>query len=167
MRSMILALMLVAGAFAPALAHQQKAAITKVLFNPRTEHIEVMHRFYLHDAEHAVRQIFGSDADIIADKQTQQRFAAYVAKRFTLLRDKKALTLNAVGFESDGKFFWVYQETPIPVNLEGLAVRHHALRDIWTEQTNMVNIETLDGDIKTLHFDGNDEILSVEFGHQH
>ena len=37
-----------------AVAHQQKIAITTVLFNPRTENIEIMHRFNLHDAEHAV-----------------------------------------------------------------------------------------------------------------
>lgn len=36
-------------------AHQIKAAITTVLFNQRTENIEVMHRFNLHDAEHAVK----------------------------------------------------------------------------------------------------------------
>ena len=36
-------------------AHEMKSAITKVLFNQRTGNIEVMHRFYVHDAEHAVK----------------------------------------------------------------------------------------------------------------
>lgn len=44
-------------------AHQIKAAITTVLFNPRTENIEVMHRFNLHDAEHAVKALFDKRAD--------------------------------------------------------------------------------------------------------
>ena len=41
-----------------ALAHQQRAAITKVLFNKNTGNLEVMHRFFLHDTEHAVQMLF-------------------------------------------------------------------------------------------------------------
>ena len=53
-----------------AVAHQQKIAITTVLFNPRTENIEIMHRFNLHDAEHAVKAMFKKTADILDDKDT-------------------------------------------------------------------------------------------------
>ena len=60
-------------------AHQIKAAITTVLFNPRTENIEVMHRFNLHDAEHAVKALFDKHADIMDDIETQQQFADYAA----------------------------------------------------------------------------------------
>ncbi|MBN7828151.1 hypothetical protein J0A66_23230, partial [Bowmanella dokdonensis] len=87
-----------------------------------------MHRFYLHDAEHAVKEIFGKEADIIGSEQTQRQFAEYVAERFALMRDGQALPLGAVGFETEGKFFWVYQETPTPVTLEALSVKHNALR---------------------------------------
>ena len=50
---------------APLSAHQQKEAITRVLFNPRTGNIEVMHRFLLHDAEHAVKELVDAKADIL------------------------------------------------------------------------------------------------------
>ena len=166
---LLVAVSLMLAAFA-SLAHQQKAAVTKVLFNPRTQQIEVMHRFYLHDAEHAVKEIFGGEADIMASKDTQQQFAQYVADRFALLRDGQPLTLEAVGFETEGKFFWVYQETPIPVALDKLSVKHNALRDIWPEQENLVNIEGRD-DLKSLNFAGNTELLEVSFSekghHQH
>ena len=81
-------------------AHQIKAAITTVLFNPRTENIEVMHRFNLHDAEHAVKALFDKQADILDDTATQQQFAEYVAQRFSLLNSNEdALGLKTVGFE--------------------------------------------------------------------
>jgi hypothetical protein len=41
-----------------AFAHQQKAAETTVLFNKKSHKLEVMHRFYLHDTEHAVQHLF-------------------------------------------------------------------------------------------------------------
>lgn len=151
-----------AGAFlAPAFAHQQKAAITKVLFNPRTGNIEVMHRFYLHDAEHAVRQIFGRGADILSSRETQSLFADYVGERFAMTDDGVTpLPLSAVGFEIERQFFWVYQETPVKADMEELTFRHDALRDLWPSQINTVNVEGV-GDVKTATFDGSIEVQTV------
>ena len=88
-----------------AVAHQQKIAITTVLFNPRTENIEIMHRFNLHDAEHAVKSLFKKTADILDDQETQTAFARYVANRFVLLNAQDdSLPLNLVGFEVDVNF---------------------------------------------------------------
>ncbi len=159
---MVLALIVLAGAVvAPAFSHQQKAAITKVLFNPRTGNIEVMHRFYLHDAEHAVRQIFGKDADILGSSETQSLFADYVGERFAMTDDGvSALPLVPVGFEIERQFFWVYQETPAKADIEHLTIRHDALRDLWPQQINTVNIEGLD-EIKTATFDGSVELQTI------
>ncbi|MCC2616978.1 hypothetical protein LJ739_12065 [Aestuariibacter halophilus] len=160
------ALLLSAGAH----AHQQKAAITKVLFNPRTDNIEVMHRFYLHDAEHAVKEIFGKQADVLGSAETRQQFADYVAERFFIVTDNgEPLPLSRVGVELDGKFLWVYQETEQLQGLSSLKIRHNALRDIWHSQINTVNIER-NGGVKTLTFSDNIELLTVDVsdhGHAH
>lgn len=139
-------------------AHQQKEAITQVLFNPRTGNVEVMHRFVLHDAEHAVRQLFDGAVDIIASDTDRERFAHYVNARFSIAADGKELLLNAVGSEIDGRFLWVYSETPIPADARQLTVQHQALRDIWPDQTNLVNIER-DGESATLLFHGHRRAL--------
>ncbi|MBT3133779.1 hypothetical protein KL866_01330 [Alteromonas sp. ALT199] len=147
-------------------AHQIKAAITTVLFNPRTENIEVMHRFNLHDAEHAVKALFDKHADIMDDVKTQQQFADYVAKHFAILNAAgNALTLADVGFEVEGKHFWVYQETVEPPVLEGIKIRHDALRDLWPKQVNTLNVEGK-GDIKTLTFADSVNLLEVSFESQ-
>jgi hypothetical protein len=143
--------------------HQQKAAITHVLFNERSGNIEVMHRFYIHDAEHAVRQLIDSDAEILVSEQTAEQFAAYVQERFALLGpDGNPLTLSYVGQEHDAAFIWVYQEMVIPENLTSLSVVHNALRDVWEEQSNLVNIER-SGKIQSLDFAGSTQWLSVSF----
>ncbi|WP_137168560.1 DUF6702 family protein [Salinimonas lutimaris] len=148
-------------------AHQIKAAITTVLFNPHTKNIEVMHRFNLHDAEHAVKALFDKQADILDDPNTQQHFAQYVVKRFSLLDAQgESLGLKTVGYETEGKFFWVYQETEQPPALEGLQIRHDALRDLWPSQVNTLNVEGM-GDIKTLTFAGSATLLEVGFGGHH
>lgn len=155
---------------APVSAHQIKAAITTLLFNPRTDNIEVMHRFNLHDAEHAVKQLFDKHADILDDELTQAAFATYVSERFAMLDGAdQPIELKQVGFETEGKHFWVYQETTQPPVLAGLKIRHDSLRDLWPAQVNTLNIEGK-GDIKTLTFSENVTLLEVKFegdGHQH
>lgn len=163
--SLVALLLLVASS---ASAHQIKAAITTVLFNPRTENIEVMHRFNLHDAEHAVKMLFDKSADIIGNESTQQAFAEYVDEHFAILNaEGEPLALKPVGYETEGKFFWVYQETSQPPSLEGLQIRHDALRDLWPSQVNTLNVEG-NGPLKTLTFTDNVTLLEVKFnGHHH
>lgn len=138
-RALLLAVLLLATSL---LAHQQKEAITRVLFNPRTGNIEVMHRFLLHDAEHAVRELFGNSADLLGDAADRDRFEAYVHERFSIVdQDGETIILAPVGNEIDGRFLWVYAEAPIPDDLTSLTLSHDALRDLWPEQTNLVNVE--------------------------
>jgi hypothetical protein len=146
-------------------AHQQKTAISTVLFNPRTENIEIMHRFRVHDAEHAVKEIFSKNADIIDSQTTQQQFGDYVNQRFNLFdSNQTSLPLKMVGVELEGKFFWVYQETIQPTKLDNLTIRHDALRDLWPEQINTINVEGK-GKLQTLTFTESVELLKVSFKH--
>lgn len=153
--------LLLLGAVSTAGAHQQKSAITRVLFNERTGNIEVMHRFLLHDAEHAVREIFDVAADILASEAVRERFADYIGRRFELRADERLLELKAVGTEIDGRFLWVYQETPIPEVIESLTIRHDALRDIWPAQVNLVNVERGEG-IRSVNFEGGRRRVDIE-----
>lgn len=161
--SLFLAAILVMVASASAFAHQQKAAETTVLFNKRSNQLEVMHRFYMHDTEHAVQALFDKNADILNSEKTQKQFADYVAKQF-LARSlgNEKLLLNNVGFEVEGKFFWVYQETTLPANLKGIKLFNGTLRELWPTQINMVNIEGK-GDVRTLYFSENKTWLIAEF----
>ena len=147
----------------PVFAHQQKAAESTVLFNKRTGQMEVSHRFYMHDTEHAVQSLFDKNADIISSKKTQQQFADYVAKQFLLQTLAGTnLPLIDVGYEVEGKFFWVYQEAVIPNALVGVKMFNGALRELWPTQINMVNIEGK-GNVRTLYFSENEDWLVARF----
>ncbi|MEP0355579.1 MAG: DUF6702 family protein [Paraglaciecola sp.] len=142
-------------------AHQQKTSISTVLFNPRTNNIEIMHRFRVHDAEHAAKEIFGKDADMIDSESTQKQFSNYVNERFSLFdSQQQPIELKVVGHELEGNFFWVYQETTQPTKLENLTIRHDALRDLWPEQVNTINVEGK-GKLQTLTFADSVELLEV------
>lgn len=161
---MVLGFMLVAN---QGFAHQQKAAETTILFNQRSGQLEVMHRFYLHDTEHAVQKLFNKKgekpADILNSKKTQAQFAEHVAKQFLIKHlDDKDLPLNDVGFEIEGKFFWVYQDTPLPKATKGIKIYNGTLRKLWPTQINMVNVEK-QGKTRTLYFSDNKDWLITRF----
>ncbi|MGS0680601.1 DUF6702 family protein [Shewanella sp. 125m-7] len=142
-------------------AHQQKTAVTSLSFNHRLQHIEVMHKFYLHDAEHAVKALFDPSADILSDKATQQTFADYVQSQFGLKSgDGTDIALSFVGVELDGKFLWVYQETKIPAEINVLSISNGALHELWPAQVNLVNVEGK-GEVKSVLFDSATSWVSV------
>lgn len=144
-------------------AHQQKEAVTTVLFNARTGNIEVMHRFLLHDAEHAVREIFGQSADLLGSAEDRGRFEDYVHQRFSIEdQDGVTIELTAVGNELDSRFLWVYAEAPIPEDLTAMTLTHDALRDLWPEQANLVNVER-GSDVKSATFVGGLREANFEF----
>ncbi|WNC67672.1 hypothetical protein RI845_14240 [Thalassotalea nanhaiensis] len=128
-----------------AAAHQQKEAYSTILFNDRTQNIEVSHRFYIHDAEHALVKLLNKHADLIGSVDTQKEFAEYIQNKFRLLDDnKQLLPLGSVGFEIEGKFFWVYQEIKQPEVLTAVYVKMAALQDVWPGQINQINVEHSD-----------------------
>ena len=144
-----------------AFAHQQKESITRVLFNPRTGNIEVMHRFIIHDAEHAMSELFGKSADLLGSQADRDQFADYVYARFSLTdQNGQSIALAPVGNEVEGKHLWVYAEAPVPENVTELTVAHSALRDLWRDQSNLVNIER-DGEIRTAVFAGGSSEITL------
>jgi len=152
---------------ANAAAHQLKTAISSVLFNERTGNIEVMHRFYLHDAEHAIDEVVPGQADLHTNEASQAAFSEYVQAHFRLANlSGEELPLSYVGFQVDGPHFWVYQETPIQPDLAGLSMRFNALQEVWSDQQNMINVERrVAGEkvIQTVNFTRDDEWLTVTF----
>ena len=156
--------LLLCTAASPTHAHRMHASITTVLFNDRTERIEVMHRFYLHDAEHAAGELFGRPADLFDSTEDRQRFAIHVHEGFSLRSPEDApLSLQLVGSEIEGDSLWIYQAHAYPdIPLTGLTVSQPALQDIWPDQVNTVNVER-HGTTATLTFRSGDPPRTVVF----
>lgn len=158
-----LALLLALLSASPAVwSHQQKAALTEILFNERSGSLEVVHRFYLHDAEHAIRDVVDANADIIGSPESQRRFAEYVQSNFAIIDESgRSLELRPVGYEADGNFFWVYQEISLPEDMDTMTVINNSLREIWPSQINTVNIKK-EGQVISLTFRDQVEQLQAQ-----
>ena len=136
-------------------AHQQKEAYISLLFNQNSGNLEVSHRFLLHDAEHGLAKIIAGAGDLASDETTQELFFYYIQNHFQVRRaNQEAIKLTPLGFEVEGKYFWIYQEAPIP-QTNSLELKHSALHELWPAQTNHINIEK-DGWVKSVRIQKRD-----------
>ena len=71
------------------------------------------------------------------------------------------LALTPVGNEIENQFLWVYAECPIPEGLTALTLSHDALRDLWPEQMNLVNVERGET-LRSALFDGGQTEITVD-----
>jgi hypothetical protein len=142
-------------------AHQLQAALTTIEVNPHSERVEIVHRFYAHDAEHALDQVAGIRGDIRTDRALQEAFGRYVARRFSLTdADGSALEPELVGAEVDGDFLWVYQQLP-GEDFERIArIGHDSLQEVWPQQENRVNLRRDDG-VRTLILRKGDDLKAA------
>lgn len=139
-------------------AHPVKESLSLITYNPRSEVIEVAHRFGLHDAEYFTRAVLGRKTDLLTDKQSQKYFSAYVHEGFSIrAKNAKEYELEDIGVQLEGNYLWVYQELSLSVMTASLPtepgsksrvnwpdviqVRNNILRDVWPEQRNVVNID--------------------------
>jgi hypothetical protein len=70
--------------------------------------------------------------------------------------------LENLGFEIEGKFFWVYQQAPLAPELSSLRLSSTVLQDLWADQINWVNIKR-DGEIKTAVFGPQNNQIEIFF----
>ncbi len=138
-------------------AHQQKESYSNVLFNERTGNLEVQHRFYLHDAEHAAKRLFDSNTDLIKEPVSRDAFAYYVQDKFHIADDKQqTIELNLVGTEVEGKYLWVYQETQINhQTMSSFYIKMESLQELWPSQLNYINVER-EKQVKSLRLSAGD-----------
>lgn len=146
----------------PARGHEQRLAATEIVFNAQTGTMDIMHRFSLHDAEHAVSLRDGLRVDLIEDAEAQAAFARYVADRFTItLASGEPVELNLLGAEVEDGVIWVYQDASLPqAQPDALIVTAGALRDIWPDQSNFIYLRWGDYTVSGL-LEGNARQLSL------
>lgn len=145
----------------PALAHRAQTVLTTVMWNAEAMTLDVMHRLHAHDAELCLAQKNGGAQVDITVLQTQAQLMIYVEGVFGLTDGGKALALSPMGSELQGEALLLYQECKLPEPPRNLAIDHRILRDVFENQTNLVNVR-LAQRTRTLLFSGGDGVKKAE-----
>lgn len=142
-------------------AHQLKEALTTIEVNERSGFVEVIHRFWLHDAEHALGSLGGLTGDLRRELPLQQAFARYVSRNFVLADSEgERLELDLLGVELEGSYIWVYQELEAERFGDIAFVGHRTMQDVWSEQLNQVNVKHPSG-TRSLYLRTGDALVAM------
>ena len=160
MRTLLAGLVL-AGSSQFVTAHQLKEALTTVEVNERTGLVEVIHRFWLHDAEHALGNLGGLTGDLRREVPLQAAFARYVARQFVLAdADREPIALDLLGVELEGSYIWVYQEMDAARFGDIAFVGHGSMQEVWSDQLNQVNVKRPSG-TRSLYLRAGDALVAM------
>lgn len=123
-----------------AVAHKYFFGLTEVSWNSRSNNLEVVHQYTLHDVQSALASEYGSDFRI-DQPDAEQKLKRWVENNFHLINSKgNALTLNWVGFEADFQNIWFYQERSLTKpDFCGWQVQNALLMSAFSAQVNTVN----------------------------
>jgi hypothetical protein len=148
-----------------ALAHRLNAALTVVEVNLVRGTLDVTHRMYAHDLEHAF-SVGRVDLDWFEGREGRAILGRYCADRFTVeWGDSGVVPLAFLGTEVIGDLVYVYLDSPLsglspadgPVDV---TVWSGLLQDVSRDQRNLVNLRR-SGITTTLGFAAGDGPRSV------
>lgn len=162
MRGKFFAAALVAIAAAPlASAHRVGVPVTEITPNPRTGLWEVVHRLALHDLESQLISEGLTMSEALEGTGSKTAMVERIARQFSLEGLSEPISLDFVGFETEGDYLWVYFEfesadQAIEISntllFEGNTATGHAL----------VNIRDGEGDVTSARFAQSDSRKSLE-----
>jgi hypothetical protein len=123
----------------PAQAHRIQAALSVVEISPNTQNLEVTHRLYAHDLEHALD--LGSVGMVwFETKEGQAAIKAYCLRQFSIGDGNgKPLALQFVGAELSGDLLYVYFEAG-QYRGKSLTLDSNLLQDFTKGQLNQINL---------------------------
>lgn len=126
-----------------AAAHKYFFGLTEVSYNQRTQHIEVVHQYTLHDVQRALKKRFGDDFQLDA-VDADEKISTWLENQFKLFNSNdQEVELNWVGFEADFQNIWLYQEYATEsTDFCGWRVSNSVLMDSFAPQVNTVNFVT-------------------------
>ena len=124
--------------------------------------LEVSHRFYIHDAEHAASILFEENADSFTSSALPSKFGRYVHQSFVMRNQRnEKLPLSYLGVQVEGKFIYILQEISLSKIQGVLSVSFPALTEIWPSQRNAVNF-IYDKKVGTLIFGEGDSSQEID-----
>jgi len=144
-------------------AHRQHVSWTSIVWNERTNSLEIIHRFHEHDVQLYLNSLAGKSASV-TDLRGRAEFAVYLSDHFHMsVEPDTTASVNLLGGELEGPYLMVYQEIELSDPPTALVLRSEILMDLFPDQVNMVNID-INGIKQTLQFSKGDHNKQFKVG---
>ena len=146
----------------PALPHRLRYGLTSVVWNARTDVLEITHRLHVHDVLRALVEHYDLRNPDLTDVRTLAQATLYTSSRFALIGEGIGRLTN-VGAELAGEFVLIFQEAAVVSLPNRVRVRARMLMELFPDQRNQVNLH-VNGVSRTVVFGQEDLERGVELG---
>lgn len=121
-------------------AHKYYTSLAELNYNAETKSVEVSMRVFADDLELALTRRNKRAVYLDKTKDASALVLIYLKDVFELKNGKgEVKALRWIGMETKADVVWLYFEIPMPEGLEGTALRHRLLFDLFEDQVNLVN----------------------------
>jgi hypothetical protein len=139
--------------FIVGLLHPIHVSITEVEHNEKARALQMTLRIFVDDLEVSVRnKINEPELDLLnpgKGRTTDQLVKEYLAGKFSLKVDKKSVTLNYLGHETEGPAMICYIEVENVKKFTALEITNKVIHETHDDQSNLVNVNYR-GEVKSL-----------------
>ncbi len=126
-------------ASSPVLAHRIEAALSVVEVNPSSGVLEITHRLYAHDLEHAL-DLGAVGAGYFETSEGQAAIKAYCERQFFIGDGQgRIIPIQFIGAELSGDLLYVYFEAG-RYRGRALTLDSNLLQDFTEAQVNQINL---------------------------
>ncbi len=138
-------------------AHRSQSVLSSIVWNGSRSRLEVTHRIHTDDVEIGLAK-YASLGEVIdlTEIANQARLMIYLESHFLISGPAGPIALDPVGVEPLGRELNAYQETLLTEPPTELLIDNRILRDIYPDQTNLVNVR-MSNRTRTILFSGRDK----------
>lgn len=148
-------------------AHREEESLTTIMWNPRSEMMEVIHQIHQHDAQYVLNKLPGLDKDSrdLDSLRGKAHIALLVEEAFVIQLGEKPALIEFVGATLDSEFIVVMQEFALG-DIDRLTMRFSPFDSIFDDFISRVTM-LFGGVNKTVFFNSKNVMHTFELPEQH
>lgn len=134
------------------LLHPMHVSVTEIEMDEKDKRLEIMMRVFADDLETTLRESLKQPEFDISKQSTAALDAImkeYLAPRFKIVVDNKAVQSKYLGHELEGDAFIFYMEVPGVKKLKTIQIQNNIITEVFEDQSNLVHV-TVRGTVRSL-----------------
>ncbi|AYB30790.1 hypothetical protein D4L85_09450 [Chryseolinea soli] len=139
------------------LVHPMHVSVTEIEMDEKDKRLEIMMRVFADDLEITLRESLKQPEFDITKQSTPALDAImkeYLAPRFKIVVDNKAVQSKYLGHELEGDAFIFYLEVPGVKKLKTIQIHNNIITEAFEDQSNLVHV-TVRGTVRSLRLTKN------------
>ncbi len=146
-------------------AHPFFVSVTEINHNEKQHLLEISCKTFVDDMEKTLRKQYNEQVELSNpkdQKKAQQMLSEYLKKHLQLKVDGKPVTLEFVGFETEGASLWTYLQVSAVNSVHKIEITNTILYEMYDTQISIMHAQ-VGGVKKSTRINNPDSYAGFEF----